>query len=152
MIHHERTTDVGYHAESCRAGNQLKDHVTATLAHELRSPLSAILTSLHALRDQRLDEMTAQQALDRAERQAQHMAWIIDDVLALCRADQGKLSLRTERVDVPAVMADAIETVGPFLTARGHHLTISLPPEPVTLVADSTRLNRDPREPVDERR
>jgi signal transduction histidine kinase len=142
MIHHERAQDGSSHAESWRAGSEFKEQMTATLAHELRSPLSAILTSLHALRDQRVDEATARKALDRAERQAQHMAWIVKDVLDLCRADQGKLSLRTERLDLPAVVADAIETVGPFLTARGHHLTISLPPQAVTLIADSSRLNQ----------
>jgi signal transduction histidine kinase len=142
MMHRERTTDVGLHPEVWRAGNQLKDHLAATLAHELRSPLTSILTSLQAMRDRRVDEVTARQARDRAERQALHMALIIKDVLAICHADQGKLALRTERVDVAAVMADAIEIVGPFLTARGHHLTISLPPEPVALVADSSRLNQ----------
>jgi signal transduction histidine kinase len=142
MIYHERAKGDSSHAESWRAGNQLKEQVTATLAHELRSPVSAILTTLHVMRDQRVDVVAARQALDRAERQAQHMAWIIENVLALCRADQGKLSLRTERVDLPAVVAHAIEIVGPFLTARGHRLTISLPAEPVMLFADSSRLNQ----------
>jgi signal transduction histidine kinase len=142
MIHRERTTDVSLHPEVWSAGNQLKDHLTATLAHELRSPLASILTALRVMRDRRVDEVTARQVRDRAERQALHMARIIEDVLAIWRADQGKLSLRTERVDVAAVMAGAIEIVGPFLTARGHHLTISLPREPVSLVADSSRLNQ----------
>jgi signal transduction histidine kinase len=142
MIHHERAKNGDCHAESWTAGRQFKEQATAALAHELRTPLSAILTSLHALRDRRVDEVTARQTLDRAERQAQHMAWIVKDVLDLCRADQGTLSLRTERVDVLAVVADAIEMVSPLLTARGHQLTISLPPKPVALVADSSRLNQ----------
>ena len=142
MIHRERTTDVGFHPEVWSAGNQLKDHLTATLAHELRSPLASIMTALQAMRDRRVDEVTARQVRDRAERQALHMARIIEDVLAIWRADQGKLSLRMELVDLAAVMANAIEIVNPFLTARGHHLTILLPPKPVSLVADSSRLNQ----------
>src|SRR5260370_42693055 len=123
MIHRERTTHVSRDPEVWRAGNQLKNHLAATLAHELRSPLASILTSLQAMRDRRVDEVTARQARDRAERQALHMALIIKDVLAICHADQGKLALRTERVDVAAVIADALEIVGPFLTAPRHHLT-----------------------------
>jgi signal transduction histidine kinase len=142
MIHHERTTGIGVRGESWGAGNQLKDQVTATLVHELRSPLCAILTSLQAMRDRRITEVTARQALDRAERQAQHMARIIEDVLALCRADQGKLTLRAERVELAAVIGDAVDIVAPFLTARGHQLTISLPPTPVMLIADTSRLTQ----------
>ncbi len=70
------------------------------------------------------------------------MARIVENVLALYCADQGKLSLRTERVDLPAVIADAVDIVGPCLTARGHQLTISLPPTSVMLIADSSRLNQ----------
>jgi signal transduction histidine kinase len=142
MIHYEQAKDGGCHTESWRAESQFKDQATAVLAHELRTPLSAILTSLHTLRDRRVDEVTARQTLDRAERQAQHMAWIVKDVLDLCRADQCKLSLRTEQVDVLTVVADAIEMLGPLLAARGHQLTISLPSKPVMLVADSSRLNQ----------
>jgi signal transduction histidine kinase len=142
MIDHERTTGVGSQAESWRAGSRHKEQVTATLAHELRSPLGAILTSLQVLRDQRADEVTARRALDKAERQAQHMARIVENVLALYCADQGKLSLRAERVDLPAVIAEVVDIVGPCVTTRGHQLTISLPPTSVMLVADSSRLNQ----------
>ena len=61
------------------------------------------------------------------------MVRIIEEVLDLCRAGQGKLSLRKERVDLAAVVAGAIETAGTFLATRGHHLTVSLPPGPVSL-------------------
>jgi signal transduction histidine kinase len=138
----ERNLDAGPHAAVRKAANQLRNNLTPTLAHELRSPLASILTALSALRDSCIDEATARQARERAERQAWHMARIIEDVLDICRGSQGKLSLRKERVGLTAVTAGAIEIAGTFLTARGHHLTVSLPPERATLVVDRTRLTQ----------
>ena len=115
-----------------------EDRLIATL----RNPLASIMTALHAMRDRRAHEPMTRQACDIAERQARHMVRIIEDVLDLSRAGQGKLSLRKERVDLAAVVAGAIETAGAFLATRCHHLTVSLPPSPVSLVADPSRLNQ----------
>ena len=57
-------------------------------------------------------------------------------------AGLSKHSLRKERVDLAAVVAGAIETAGTLLATRCHHLTVSLPPSPVSLVADPTCLNQ----------
>ena len=125
--------------ESGRCRHQLQEHLAATLAHELRTPLASILTDLHLMRDD-LDEATARQTRERTERQARHMARIIDDVLDICRCQGGKLCLRKERVDLGAVIDRALESAGPRLATRRHYLTVSMPQEPVWLLADESRL------------
>jgi signal transduction histidine kinase len=145
IAHHERperSTEAGLDPELGKAANRLEHRLIAILAHELRSPLSSIMFALRALRERHVDEAMARHAHDAAERQARHMARIIEEVLDLCRAGQNKLSLCKERVDLAAVVAGAIETVGAFLATRGHHLTVSLPPGPVSLLADPSRLNQ----------
>jgi signal transduction histidine kinase len=133
----ERGTQAVLHPE---AGGRLQDHLAATLAHELRNPLTSILLDLHVLRHGGVDEGLAREARERAERQARHVARIIDDVLDVCRAGQDKLSLHTERVDLAAVVEDAVEIARPSLIGRDHRLTVSLPPKPVSVVADASRL------------
>ena len=134
------------HGAPCTQDPQNRPDVPliAILAHELRNPLQSIMFALRALRGRRDREPMARQACDIAEHQARHMARIIEDVLDLCRAGQGKLSLRKERLDLAAVVAeDAIETAGrSFLAARGHHLDGFASPGPVSLVADPSRLNQ----------
>jgi signal transduction histidine kinase len=145
IAHHElteRSTDDGLQPELGKAGNRLDLTLIALLAHELRNPLASIMLALRAMRGRCVDEPMARHARDAAERQARHMARIIEDVLHLCRAGQGKLSLCKERVDLATVVAGAIETAGHFLATRGHHLTVSLPPGAVSLVADPSRLNQ----------
>jgi signal transduction histidine kinase len=138
----ERSTECGLHPELETAGSRLDIRPLAILVHELRNPLTSIMLALHAMRDRRALEPMARDARDCAERQARQMARIMDAVLNLCRAGLGKLSLRKERVDLAAVVAGAIETSGTLVASRGHHLTVSLPPGPVSLVADPTCLNQ----------
>src|SRR5205085_5540382 len=136
----ERSPEASLHPELGKAGSRHQDHLAATLAHELRNPLTAILNGLHVIRHSGADEAAARQAHDWAERQARHMERIIEGMLDICRAEQDKLPLRKERVNLAAVVVDAVESARPALTSRGHHLTVSLPPEPVSLVADASRL------------
>ncbi len=108
----ERSTAASLDPDIGKAGNRLEHQLIAILAHELRNPLASIMFALRALRERHIDERTARHAHDAAERQARHMARIIEDVLDLCRAGQNKLSLRKERVDLAAVVSAAIETAG----------------------------------------
>jgi signal transduction histidine kinase len=138
----ERSTEACFDPELGKAENRLEHRLIAIMAHELRNPLGSIMFALHGLRERHMDEPMDRHACDVAERQARHMARIIEEVLDLCSAGQNKLSLCKERVDLAAVVAGAVETAGAFLATRGHHLTVSLPPGPVSLVADPSRLNQ----------
>jgi signal transduction histidine kinase len=121
---------------------QPSDQWMATLAHELRDPLNVIVMALDLLQPICADEPSAREARDAAQHVSLHMAQIIDDVLDLCRGTHSKLSLNLERVDLAVVVARAIETSRPLLVARNQRLTVSLPPEPVTLEADASRLQQ----------
>jgi two-component system CheB/CheR fusion protein len=74
------------------------------------------------------------------ERQLSHAVRLVDDLLDVSRINRDTLELRLEKCDLPAVVAQALETVRPFVEAGGHRLEVSLPEEPVTLRADPVRL------------
>jgi len=114
----------------------------ATLAHELRTPLSTVLNGVHLMRLGSGNRGAVLDACALVERQARHMARIIDDVLDLCRSTRGQLSLHNEKLDLAQLVSRAVEIVNPLITARGHRLTISLPTEPATLVGDGCRLEQ----------
>ena len=63
------------------------------------------------------------------ERQVQVMARLVDDLLDVSRITRGKIELRKEPVELRAVVARAVETARPLIEARGHDLTVDLPPE-----------------------
>ena len=74
------------------------------------------------------------------ERQLGHMVRLIDDLLDVSRISRNKMELRRSRVLLADVVSSAVETARPAIEAAGHELTVSLPPEPVHLDADLTRL------------
>ena len=57
-------------------------------------------------------------ARDIMERQVRHLVRLVDDLLDVSRIMQGKLDLRTERCDLAAVVADAVETARPVIDAK----------------------------------
>jgi CheY-like chemotaxis protein len=74
------------------------------------------------------------------ERQCEQMVRLLDDLLDVSRISRGTVELRRERVDLAGVVLRAVETSRPLLQQAGHDLTVSMPPTPVFVDADVTRL------------
>jgi signal transduction histidine kinase/DNA-binding response OmpR family regulator len=123
-----------------RDADRRKDEFLATLAHELRNPLAPIRNALHIMQLADDDGAAIEQARSMMERQLKQMVRLIDDLLDVSRITRGKLDLRKERVDLAAVIGNAVDTTRPLIEAAGHSLTVSLPPHPVYLDADPMRL------------
>jgi len=70
------------------------------------------------------------------------MVRLVDDLLDVSRIATGKLVLRKERVDLASVLREAAEGSRPQIERGGHELTVTLPPDPVLLDADPTRLTQ----------
>ena len=119
-----------------------KDEFLATLSHELRNPLAPIRAAAKVLASPQVAPAQLQRAQIIIERQVTHMALLLDDLLDIARITQGKLQLKKAPVALFDVVDAAVEAARPMLNAKSHHLTLSLPPEPVLLDADSLRLSQ----------
>jgi signal transduction histidine kinase len=116
------------------------DQALALLAHELRNPLGAIRMALQMLHQVRDDPATRERVEGVLDRQTRHMGRLIEGVLDLARIGLGKVQLGRERVDLARLVEAALETVRHSLEERGHELEVVLPPDPLILEADPTRL------------
>ncbi|MFL6672214.1 MAG: ATP-binding protein [Massilia sp.] len=117
-----------------------KDEFLATLAHELRNPLAPIRTGLDILRLRSGDAQATQRATDIMERQLRQMVRLVDDLLDVSRINTGKFAIKMGRVELKAVVNDALEVVRSYIELHGHELVIDLPDRPVFLHGDATRL------------
>jgi len=117
-----------------------KDAFIATLAHELRNPLAPIRNGLEIMR--RLDDLppVARRTRDMMERQLVHLVRLVDDLLDVSRISRDRMELRQERLTLEQVVAHALESSQTGVDAGGHALEVRLPPEPVPLMGDLTRL------------
>ena len=125
-----------------RQASEAKDQFLALLGHELRNPLAPIRNALEILRTRKTDPAVAAQMHEMMERQTAHMVRLVDDLLDVSRITRGKIELRRERVDLRTAVERVVETVRPLLDDRAHDLRLSLPPEPILLEADPTRLEQ----------
>ena len=117
-----------------------KDEFLATLAHELRNPLAPLRFAADLLRRSGTDESAVSRVTGMIDRQVVHMVHLIDDLLDVNRIAQGKIELRQARVDLASVVAPVIEANRPLLESAGIGLTVTLPPTPVQVNADATRM------------
>lgn len=128
--------------EKLAEADRSKDEFLAMLSHELRNPLGALSNVVQVLHLHGANDSTCGQVHAILERQVQHMARLLDDLLDVSRITLGKIELHKEPVDLIVAVAHAIETTRPFIEARRHELEVSLPAEPVWLEADPTRLEQ----------
>ena len=119
-----------------------KDEFLAMLGHELRNPLSPIVTALQLMRLRSGDPETLARSVEVIERQAQRMTRLVDDLLDVSRITRGAIELRDETVELKTIVERAVEQVRPLLEERGHRLTLELAEEPLWLRADSARLEQ----------
>ena len=132
-------TDIKRSEDTLREADQRKDEFLATLAHELRNPLAPIRNALQIIRIG-ADQESVGKVHDMLERQVDQMVRLVDDLLEVSRITRGKIELRRERVDLGAVIRDALETSKPLIDAARHELTVGLPTQPLWLDADPIRL------------
>lgn len=125
-----------------READRRKDEFLATLAHELRNPLAPIRNGLHIMRLSGDNMAAVEQVRAMMERQLSQMVRLVDDLLDVSRINGGKLDLRKEPVDIAVVVNNAVETSRPLIEAGDHELTIDIPPTPVVVDADVTRLGQ----------
>jgi CheY-like chemotaxis protein/HPt (histidine-containing phosphotransfer) domain-containing protein/two-component sensor histidine kinase len=123
-----------------RETDRRKDEFLAMLAHELRNPLAPILNGVRFMRMHAADDPELDWCRDMIGRQAEHMTRLVEDLLDVSRVTQGKISLQRTTLALDSVVARAIETNRPLLEARGHQFALDLPPRPVHVHGDMTRL------------
>ena len=125
-----------------READRRKDEFLATLSHELRNPLAPIRNALELLRRAGTDAALRERALAITERQVQQLVRLTDDLLDVSRITRNKIELRCDRIDLRSAISSALETIAPLSSAAGHMLTLDLPPSPVWVYADLTRLSQ----------
>jgi PAS domain S-box-containing protein len=117
-----------------------KDEFLATLSHELRNPLAPLRNGLQVMKLARNDAGAVERARVMMERQLAQMVRLIDDLMDMSRINRGKIRLRKERVPLAGPVQQAVETSRPAIEGGGHDLTVNLPPDPIYVDADVTRL------------
>lgn len=123
--------------DEARKAGRAKDEFLAMLGHELRNPLAPILACVEILK--RRDSGAFVREREIIERQAKHLALLVDDLLDVSRIVAGKIQLRDEEVDLRLVVLRAIEMTQPLFAQRPEPVLVS-DAEPLPVKGDFLRL------------
>jgi len=122
--------------------NRLKDEFLATLSHELRSPLNAIVAWSHILCEPGVDPATASRAVQAIDRNARAQTQLVADILDVSRIVTGRFSMGLGPVRLSDVIESAVDTVRPAAQARDIRLELAIDPAAGPVLGDARRLQQ----------
>ncbi len=133
------------HAElnaELREEHRRKDEFLAMLAHELRNPLSPLLTSLEILRHPTVTVDQRDRHIEIMRRQAYQISRLVEDLLDVSRVGRGRIDLKRHQVLLRDVIDHALEECQPLLQTRRHQLSVSLPNDDLVVDVDPVRMTQ----------
>ena len=125
-----------------QAANKLKDEFLATVSHEMRTPLNAVVGWTNLLLNRRVDDDRVTDALLVIERNALAQARLVEDLLDLSGLAGGQARLQRRRCQPDAVIREAVDAVAPTASAKGVAVRLDVPQALPELFADPDRLRQ----------
>jgi two-component system CheB/CheR fusion protein len=129
-------------ADDLVSADRNKDEFLAMLAHELRNPLAPLRTAVSLLQAPEASEPEKNRVLGIMDRQINNMARLIDGLLDVSRITLSQIELRTEPVDVVALVYRVVEQTEPYFKSRNQSLHVDLPNEALHVLGDTVRLEQ----------
>ena len=125
-----------------REEHRRKDEFLAMLAHELRNPLSPLLSSLEILRHPAVTLDQRDRHIDVMRRQVSQLSRLVEDLLDVSRVGRGRVELKRNPIALRDVLDHALEECQPLLQARRHQLSVSLPQTALLVDVDAVRMTQ----------
>ena len=138
--------DITAHVQARTAletADRQKDEFLAMLAHELRNPLAPIRNAMELLTRMIPGESRIQSALGMTKRQVAQLSRLVDDLLDVSRITQRRIELKRCTVELPSIIAHAVETVEPLLKEKQIAISITTSScHPLHVNGDPARLTQ----------
>src|SRR3990167_442620 len=122
--------------------DKAKKDFLSILAHELRNPLAAILSSAELLRLQEVHAPDTAALLQTIDDRVRSMTVMLDDLLDISRISHNKLVLRKEPLSMDSVIDRSVRTAQSLIRSHGHMLSVRKPEHDLYLEADPIRLEQ----------
>ncbi len=122
--------------------NSAKDRFLAVLSHDLRAPLSSIISWVQILQKRSCEAQVVDKGLLSIERNATVQMQLIEQILDIPRIASGKISLELEPLDVKDVVSAVLDSIQPLAEAKGVRLERILPEAARTTTADPKRFHQ----------
>ncbi|MGH2607646.1 MAG: sensor histidine kinase [Tepidiformaceae bacterium] len=127
VLHQARLHEEALRAEALERAGEFKSTLLASVSHDLRTPLTAIRTSVESLRDKAVEwtEGDRESFLATIETQGARLAATIDNLLEMSRLEGGAIHPRIEPIPVAQLYDEVALGAAPAL--NGHALDCHAP-------------------------
>jgi signal transduction histidine kinase len=116
----------------------------ASMSHELRTPINAVLGYATLLLENIYGPLNEKQVdgIKRTQKAARHLLELVNDVLDLSKIEAGKIELKLQPIEFPALIEDLFVTVRPLADEHKSQLNFKHDGEPVRVVSDPRRVRQ----------
>lgn len=128
--------------ETLREAHSRTNHFLATLSHELRNPLAALMASTAVLEHAVADDDRRRESVRAIQRQSWHLKKLMDDLLDISRITLGKIQMATAIVDLSEICRHVCEDFSEKADRYGVSLDCEVPEEPLLVQGDPTRIRQ----------
>jgi PAS domain S-box-containing protein len=140
MVVSRDMTELALARQELKKADLLKDELLATVAHELRNPISAAMTATNLLKLKEFDHHRVTEFASLIQRQLSHMSRITEDLLDASRISRGEISLDMKRLNMKSVVAQTLEQLESSYIAKQQLVSLTLPDAECMVLGDSIRL------------
>ncbi len=130
--------------EHAEQANRSKAHFVATISHELRTPMSAVLGYTALLADEIYGPVTALQRdhIGRVRASGYHLLGLIEDLLSYARVEAGHEVVHAEHFVLVDIVEASLVLVRPLAEKKGLSLRVESPAIPVEMNSDPSKLRQ----------
>jgi signal transduction histidine kinase len=115
---------------------------TADASHELKTPLQVLRAGVERAMTNPKTPTEALQSLEEVLEEIHRMSEMVENLLTLARADEGRATLAVEPADLRELVNEAAETAGMLGEGPGIAVRSEVPEQPVTLAVDRSRIRQ----------
>ena len=121
--------------------DRYKNEFIATLAHELRNPLSPITVAAEIL-ELDIPRETRDETIATIRRQINQLTTLVDDLMDVSRISRGRIKMETKQHDISKIIQNAVEMCQQIITAKQHRLDVEIPESSIFVQGDFVRLSQ----------
>lgn len=121
---------------------KMKTDLISNVSHDLKTPLTAIITYADLLKDENLSEEKRKQYIETLDKKAQRLQVLIEDLFEMSKATSGNITLNIENIDVVSLMKQTLLELEDKLEEANLSVRNNMPESKVVLPLDSQRTFR----------
>ncbi|CDB75772.1 MULTISPECIES: sensor histidine kinase [Clostridia] len=116
---------------------RMKTDLISNVSHDLKTPLTAIITYVDLLKDENLSQEKRKQYIEIVDRKSQRLQNLIEDLFEMSKASSGNITLNIEEIDIVSLMKQTLLELDDKIKASSLTFKNNFPEEKVALQLDS---------------